>query len=157
MNIQIKIVLSVGMKKEHSKKGSAKIKGQNRPGVAGIIVRVVIFAVEAFLFLGLTWLLSIWHDITFDEIVFYLSAPLEGTSHDFMNSFYLRVLLLLVIAVCLFALLTAVLKKKKKHRELRMCCTALFIVLSIGLICQAGRAVVRYRVADYVRSRFTQR
>ena len=123
-----------------------------KPGAARIAVTVVLFAAGAFLCLGLTWLLSIWHDITFDEIVFYLSAPLDGTSQDVMNSFYLRVVLFSVIAVIVFAASLIILKAKKKHVALRRFGTAVLVLLGIVFAIQAGRAVVRYRVVDYIRS-----
>ena len=80
-------------------------KRSGKPGTVRLVAAVLFFAITVFLCLGLTWLLSIWHDITFDEIVFYLSAPLDGTSHEVMNSFYLRVVLISVIAVIVFAAL----------------------------------------------------
>ena len=122
------------------------------PSTARIVVTVVFFAAGAFLCLGLTWLLSIWHDITFDEIVFYLSAPLDGTSQDVMNSFYLRVVLISVIAVIVFASSLIILKVKKKYAALRRTGTAVLIMLGAVIAIQAGRAVVRYRVIDYIRS-----
>ncbi|MBR6488756.1 MAG: phosphoglycerol transferase, partial [Clostridiales bacterium] len=122
------------------------------PSTARIVVTVVFFAAGAFLCLGLTWLLSIWHDITFDEIVFYLSAPLDGTSQDVMNSFYLRVVLISVIAVIVFAASLIILKVKKKYAALRRTGTAVLIMLGAVIAIQAGRAVVRYRVIDYIRS-----
>ena len=141
-----------------SKQGKEKTKSRvkktpERPGIAGITVAVFFFALEAFLVFGLTWLLSIWHDITFDEIVFYLSAPLEGTSQDVMNSFYLRVVLFTCIAVILFACSLVFFRIKKRYSAYRKFCLVVFIALSVILACQIGRAVVRYRVIDYIRSR----
>lgn len=132
-----------------------KTKG-GKPKAARLVVTVLFFAAGVFLCLGLTWLLSIWHDITFDEIVFYLSAPLEGTSQGVMNSFYLHVVLFSVIASCLFAALLIFLRQKKKYRAFRMSTLAAFIVIAVVLVCQAGRAAVRYRVTDFVRSRLTK-
>ncbi|MBO4449415.1 MAG: sulfatase-like hydrolase/transferase [Clostridiales bacterium] len=144
------------MKDQNNKKERNPEKRSGKPGAARITVSAVLFAIEAFLCLGLTWLLSIWHDITFDEIVFYLSAPLEGTSHDVMNSFYLRVVLISVIALIIFIVLMVVLVKKKKYRMFRTGIAVVFAALSIFLVCQAARCVVRYRVIDYVRSRTTK-
>ena len=88
-------------------------KNDGKTGNSRLVVAVLFFAVAVFLCLGLTWLLSIWHDITFDEIVFYLSAPLDGTSQDVMNSFYLRVVFLSVIAVIVFAALLIIFRIRK--------------------------------------------
>lgn len=123
-----------------------------KPRNTRIAVKVAAFAAGVFLCLGLTWLLSIWHDITFDEIVFYLSAPLDGTSQDVMNSFYMRVVLLSVLLTLIFAVVLMILKKKNKLKLLRRISSASLVLLSLLLLLQAGRAVVRYRVIDYVRS-----
>ena len=123
-----------------------------KPRNTRIAVKVAAFAAGVFLCLGLTWLLSIWHDITFDEIVFYLSAPLDGTSQDVMNSFYMRVVLLSVLLTLIFAVVLLILKKKNKLKLLRRISSASLVLLSLLLLLQAGRAVVRYRVIDYVRS-----
>ena len=144
------------MKDRINKREQRLKKRSGRPGTARIVLTVLIFAIGAFLCLGLTWLLSIWHDITFDEIVFYLSAPLEGTSHDVMNSFYLRVVLVSVIAAVLFTVLLIVLVKKKKYRTFRTVTDTVFVLLSLLLICQTVRGVVRYRVIDYMSSRMTK-
>lgn len=127
-----------------------------KPGTVRIVVAVLLFAIAVFLCLGLTWLLSIWHDITFDEIVFYLSAPLDGTSQDVMNSFYLRVVLLSVLAVIVFAAVLIVLRVKKKYALSKKVSIAVFVILGLALGCQAGRAAVRYRVFDYIRSMTTK-
>lgn len=127
-----------------------------RPSAVRLVAAVLVFAAGAFLCLGLTWLLSIWHDITFDEIVFYLSAPLDGTSKDVMNSFYLRVVLFSVIAVIIYAVVLIILRLRKKDRALGIFRTVVYIALGAVLICQAGRAAVRYKVPDYIRSRVTR-
>ena len=61
------------------KDGNKSVATSGKPKTARLVVTVILFSLGAFLSLGLSWLLSIWHDITFDEIVFYLSAPLAGT------------------------------------------------------------------------------
>ena len=144
-----------------SKKGTettkSRIKKQpERPGNAGICLAAFFFLVEAFLVFGFTWLLSIWHDITFDEIVFYLSAPLEGTSKDVMNSFYLRVVLFSVLAVILFTASLIALRLRKRYAAYKRYCLIVFLALSAVLICQIARAAVRYRVPEYIRSRITK-
>ena len=144
------------MKDRNNKKEPRPEKRSGKPGIVRIVLTVLFFVIGAFLCLGLTWLLSIWHDITFDEIVFYLSAPLEGTSHDVMNSFYLRVVLVSVIAAALFTVLLIVLVKKKKYRAFRTVTAVVFIALSLFLVCQTVRGMVRYRVIEYMRSRMTK-
>lgn len=137
-------------------KGGKPGKSPRKPGTVRLIVSVLLFAAGAFLSLGLTWLLSIWHDITFDEIVFYLSAPLEGTSKDVMTSFYLRVVLTTVIAVILFASVTVMLVRRKNYGALKKYRIVVAVLLVGILVCQAGRAVARYRVIDYIKSRLTK-
>lgn len=145
------------MSKRETETTKSRIKKQpERSGNAGIVLAAFFFLVEAFLVFGLTWLLSIWHDITFDEIVFYLSAPLEGTSQDVMNSFYLRVVLFSVLAVILFTASLIALRIRKRYAAYKRYCLIVFLALSAVLICQIARAAVRYRVPEYIRSRITK-
>ena len=144
------------MKDGNNKKRRNPEKHSGKPGAVRVVVTVLFFAIGAFLCFGLTWLLSIWHDITFDEIVFYLSAPLEGTSQDVMNSFYLRVVLVSAVAAVLFAAALTTLIVKKRYKAFRRVAAVALIAVGLVFVCQAGRAVKRYRVIEYVRSRTTK-
>ena len=64
----------------------------------GFILAATAFLLLSFIAFLVTWTLGYWHDITFDEIVFYLSSPLEGTAGNVINAFIFKV----VVEIFLF-------------------------------------------------------
>ena len=96
-----------------------KKKGRSPIGtVIGTVVLVLLFFIAALL----TWTLGYWHDITFDEIVFYLSSPLEGTAGNVVTAFILKVAVPTVLAAVIFSVLSVILCKKDKDPEYRGRC-----------------------------------
>ena len=75
----------------------------------GIVIGTVVFLLLFFIAALVTWTLGYWHDITFDEIVFYLSSPLEGTAGNVITAFIFKVAVPTVLAAVIFAVLSAVL------------------------------------------------
>jgi phosphoglycerol transferase len=69
-----------------------------KPGIFRIIIAAVLFFVLALLVTTMVWCMGYWHDITVDEILFHLNAPIEGTAENVMTAFYLKALLPAVIA-----------------------------------------------------------
>ena len=65
----------------------------------GFILAATVFLLLSFIAFLVTWTLGYWHDITFDEIVFYLSSPLEGTAGNVINAFIFKVVVPTVAAV----------------------------------------------------------
>ena len=93
-----------------------KVKRKTGASKAVIIAGTVAFALLFFIAALLTWVLGYWHDITFDEIVFYLSSPLEGTAGNVINAFIFKVAVPFAAAVVLFAI-CPLLKKMMKGVE----------------------------------------
>ena len=83
---------------------------------AGIIIGTAAFMLLFFIAALVTWTLGYWHDITFDEIVFYLSSPLEGTAGNVISAFILKVGVPSVLAAAFFAVLSVVFRKKDKEK-----------------------------------------
>lgn len=118
---------------------------------------VIVFETAAFLLLFfiaalVTWTLSYWHDITFDEIVFYLSSPLEGTAGNVINAFILKVLVPAVAAAAIFAVLSSVLRKKDKEKARKLLAALLIIAAAAVSVIQLVRADRRYGMIRYIRS-----
>ena len=79
-----------------------------------IIIAAVLFFVLALLVTTMVWCMGYWHDITVDEILFHLNAPIEGTAENVMTAFYLKALFPAVIAVVVFAVGLVLLRKAGK-------------------------------------------
>ena len=120
-------------------------------GIIRIVIAAVLFFVLALLVTTMVWCMGYWHDITVDEILFHLNAPIEGTAENVMTAFYLKALLPAVIAVVVFAVGLVLLRKRGKPSK----------VFKIGAWAAAGLAFVitlvlfcnQYGVVRYIRSR----
>ena len=83
---------------------------------AGKIVSEVFFGLGMFVLslLSLTvfWVIDTWKSISFGEIVLQLSSPIEGTSSDIINMFYLRCLLPAVLIAIVFTVVGIIFRKR---------------------------------------------
>ena len=122
---------------------------------AGIIIGTAAFTLLFFIAALVTWTLGYWHDITFDEIVFYLSSPLEGTAGNVITAFILKVAVPTVVAAASFAILSAVLRKKDKEKTRKILAAVLIAAAALVSVIQLIRADRRYGIIRYIRSQNT--
>ncbi len=129
-----------------------KDKKKSGGSLIRIVIGTVVFLMLFFIAALVTWTLGYWHDITFDEIVFYLSSPLEGTAGNVVNAFVFKVAVPTVIMTVIFIVLSVLLRKKDKEKARKiisaLLIAAAFIVSGIQLI----RADRRYGIVKYIRS-----
>ena len=118
----------------------------------GFILAATVFLLLSFIAFLVTWTLGYWHDITFDEIVFYLSSPLEGTAGNVINAFIFKVVVPTVAAVILFVVLSALFRKKKKEKAGKAFAVILITAALIVSVIQLVRADRRYGILRYIRS-----
>ena len=121
----------------------------------GTVIGTVVFLLLFFIAALVTWTLGYWHDITFDEIVFYLGSPLEGTAGNVITAFILKVLVPTVLAAVIFAILSAVLHKTDKDKNRRILSALLISIAALVSVVQLIRADKRYGIIRYVRSQNT--
>ena len=118
----------------------------------GLILAAIVFMLLFFVAALLTWTLGYWHDITFDEIVFYLNSHLEGTAGNVISAFVIKVAVPTIASVILFAVLSAALRKKNKDKALRI---TVFVLIAAAFTVsgiQLFRADRRYGIIKYIRS-----
>lgn len=118
----------------------------------GFILAATVFLLLSFIAFLVTWTLGYWHDITFDEIVFYLSSPLEGTAGNVINAFIFKVVVPAVAAVILFVVLSVLFRKKKKEKAGKAFAVILITAALIVSVIQLVRADRRYGILRYIRS-----
>lgn len=135
------------MKEEKQKETNSK---------AGRIVIAVLLA--AFVFVGVlaalsaVWTLSQWGGLTMDEIVYELTAPLEGTGNGMIESFILRCLV--PAAAALAVSIVAIRRSFGKARFTRYAAIflAAMIAFTAGCFIYFGH---RVGFVDYIRNRST--
>lgn len=118
----------------------------------GIVAGAILFTILFFVAALVTWTLGYWHDITFDEIVFYLSSPLEGTAGNVINAFILKVAVPTLLSAVLYVILSVLLAKKGKTKARK---TGSFILVFLALavsVLQLVRADGRYGILKYIKS-----
>ena len=134
-------------------KASNKVKS-DRAGriVLSILLGVFVFAAV----LALTaciWTLSQWGGLTMEEIVYELTAPLEGTGNGMIEDFVLKCAVPSVLALAaVIAFLALYLRKKEHYKRNTGLMLAVFAVLLACVACYFGSKV---GFVDYVRNRTT--
>lgn len=119
---------------------------------AGIVAGAILFTILFFVAALVTWTLGYWHDITFDEIVFYLSSPLEGTAGNVINAFILKVAVPTLTAAVLFVILSVALSKKGKTQARKIFSFVLVAAALAVSVLQLVRADGRYGILKYIKS-----
>ena len=119
---------------------------------SGIILETAAFLLLFFIAALITWTLGYWHDITFDEVVFYLNSHLEGTAGNVITAFILKVIIPSAAAAFVFAVLSVLLRKKNKDNARKITAAVLIsAALTVSGI-QLFRADKRYGIVRYIRS-----
>lgn len=117
-----------------------------------IVIGTVAFMLLFFIAALVTWTLGYWHDITFDEIVFYLSSPLEGTAGNVISAFILKVAVPTVLAAVMFAVVSVILRKKGREKVRRITAVVLLTAVAVVSCVQLFRADKRYGILKYIKS-----
>lgn len=106
--------------------------------------------VLSLLSLTVFWVIDTWKSISFGEIVLQLSSPIEGTSSDIINMFYLRCLLPAVLIAIVFTAAGIIFRKRGiKVALLHMISLILAVViLAISLVCFDKQ----FGAVDYLKS-----
>lgn len=117
-----------------------------------IMIGTVAFMLLFFIASLVTWTLGYWHDITFDEIVFYLGSPLEGTAGNVISAFVLKVAVPTVLAAVLYAAVSVILRKKGREKVRRIIAVVLLTAAAAASCVQLFRADKRYGILKYIKS-----
>lgn len=72
----------------------------------GTILSVTAMVLATVIYFSIQWMFNTWSNLTMDELVYHLTAPLEGTNEDMIRE-YLNIcvapaVLVLIVAVILF-------------------------------------------------------
>lgn len=79
----------------------------------GEILTVFIAGLSVLLALSVRWMFATWTNLSMDELVYHLTAPLDGTNTDMIWD-YVRVCAVPTILVIFFLILILIAWRKKK-------------------------------------------
>ena len=102
-------------------------------GILGIIFSVLLGVVGTLLAFSAKWMFKTWTNLSMDELVFHLTAPLEGTNTDMIKDYCNEcVVPVVLILSCMIFLLCANRKNKKRLKKIALAfCTGAIVITGV--------------------------
>lgn len=126
-------------------------------GIVDIILEFIILAlatVSIILHNLSGWALETWQNLSADEVVFHLKAPVEGTNEDLILD---AVQKCLPGGVLVFLLILTLFAGTYRSRKWRAVLSAVIVAFSIGMVYSAGQDVWReLELEDYIEKQKTE-
>lgn len=119
----------------------------------GEILTVFIAGLSVLLALSVRWMFTTWTNLSMDELVYHLTAPLDGTNTDMIWD-YVRVCAVPTILVILFLILILIAWRKKEKVHLFR--GIINLVALVGIIVVLGYTGTELGVGDYLKDQNTE-
>lgn len=119
----------------------------------GEILTVFIAGLSVLLALSVRWMFATWTDLSMDELVYHLTAPLDGTNTDMIWD-YVRVCAVPTILVIFFLILILIAWRKKEKVHLFR--GIINLVALVGIIVMLGYTWTELGVGDYLKDQNTE-
>ena len=114
----------------------------------GEILTVFIAGLSVLLALSVRWMFATWTNLSMDELVYHLTAPLDGTNTDMIWD-YVRVCAVPTILVIFFLILILIAWRKKEKVHLFR--GIINLVALVGIIVMLGYTWTELGVGDYLK------
>ena len=119
----------------------------------GEILTVFIAGLSVLLALSVRWMFATWTNLSMDELVYHLTAPLDGTNTDMIWD-YVRVCAVPTILVIFFLILILIAWRKKEKVHLFR--GIINLVALVGIIVRLGYTWTELGVGDYLKDQNTE-
>ena len=119
----------------------------------GEILTVFIAGLSVLLALSVRWMFATWTNLSMDELVYHLTAPLDGTNTDVIWD-YVRVCAVPTILVIFFLILILIAWRKKEKVHLFR--GIINLVALVGIIVMLGYTWTELGVGDYLKDQNTE-
>ena len=119
----------------------------------GEILTVFIAGLSVLLALSVRWMFATWTNLSMDELVYHLTAPLDGTNTDMIWD-YVRVCAVPTILVIFFLILILIAWRKKEKVHLFR--GIINLVALVGIIVMLGYTWTELGVGDYLKDQNTE-
>lgn len=119
----------------------------------GEILTVFIAGLSVLLALSVRWMFATWTNLSMDELVYHLTAPLDGTNTDMIWD-YVRVCAVPTILVIFFLILILIAWRKKEKVHLFR--GIINLVALVGIIVVLGYTWTELGVGDYLKDQNTE-
>ena len=117
------------------------------------ILTVFIAGLSVLLALSVRWMFATWTNLSMDELVYHLTAPLDGTNTDMIWD-YVRVCAVPTILVIFFLILILIAWRKKEKVHLFR--GIINLVALVGIIVMLGYTWTELGVGDYLKDQNTE-
>ena len=114
---------------------------------------VFIAGLSVLLALSVRWMFATWTNLSMDELVYHLTAPLDGTNTDMIWD-YVRVCAVPTILVIFFLILILIAWRKKEKVHLFR--GIINLVALVGIIVMLGYTWTELGVGDYLKDQNTE-
>ena len=105
--------------------------------VLGTVLTVILTVLATILCFSIQWMFDTWSNLTMDELVYHLTAPLDGTNEgmimEYLNTCVAPAILVLVLILILFIAW----RRKKKY----------YVVMGVGMIASLAVSIIVVRGA----------
>lgn len=98
--------------------------------VIGIVVSVLLTALGTLLYFSIGWMFDTWSNLSMDELMFHLTAPLEGTNEGMIQE-YLNVCVVPAVLM-LFFIVTLYIAWRKRKSFYFVMCTGIMLPLVVS-------------------------
>ena len=119
----------------------------------GEILTVFIAGLSVLLAISVRWMFATWTNLSMDELVYHLTAPLDGTNTDMIWD-YVRVCAVPTILVIFFLILILIAWRKKEKVHLFR--GIINLVALVGIIVVLGYTWTELGVGDYLKDQNTE-
>lgn len=119
----------------------------------GEILTVFIAGLSVLLALSVRWMFATWTNLSMDELVYHLTAPLDGTNTDMIWD-YVRVCAVPTILV-IFSLILILIAWRKKEK-VHLFRGIINLVALVGIIVMLGYTWTELGVGDYLKDQNTE-
>lgn len=119
----------------------------------GEILTVFLAGLSVLLALSVRWMFATWTNLSMDELVYHLTAPLDGTNTDMIWD-YVRVCAVPTILVIFFLILILIAWRKKE--KIHLFRGIINLVALVGIIVMLGYTWTELGVGDYLKDQNTE-
>lgn len=119
----------------------------------GEILTVFLAGLSVLLALSVRWMFATWTNLSMDELVYHLTAPLDGTNTDMIWD-YVRVCAVPTVLVIFFLVLIRIAWRKKEKVHLFR--GIINLVALVGIIVMLGYTWTELGVGDYLKDQNTE-
>ena len=115
----------------------------------GTVLTVVLTALATILCFSIQWMFDTWSNLTMDELVYHLTAPLDGTNEGMIKEYLNLCIVPAVLVLILMVVLFISWRKKKKY----------YALIGVGIIVSLAVSALEVKsawnkldVGNYVKS-----